>query len=347
MNERPKLLRARERLTLQDLAAHAGVSRATVSLVLAKSPLVAEKTRARVLESARLLGYVYNRGAANLRTRRTHTIGVAINEITNPYFTGLTAEIQRAFLDLGRTVFISNSDEDPARQEQFISTMREYNADGLVICPAQGTDVDSMRRLKEQGIACVLMSRDIAGSGLDYAGHANHRGISLVTEHLIGLGHRRIAMIGGVDLTSTGRERRAGYRETLAANGLPLAPELVVTGTPSRSMGADAIKRLLRLDDPPTAAVCFNDVIAFGVMLGLRQIGREPGRDFAVFGYDDLAEAELWTPALSTVGIDSHAIGTAAARLLLERIDNPDAPVKREISQPRLIIRASGCPPAR
>src|SRR5690606_26135840 len=117
MDERPKPPRSRERLTLQDLAAHAGVSRATVSLVLAKSPLVAEKTRARVLESARLLGYVYNRGAANLRMRRTHTIGVAINEITNPYFTGLTAEIQRAFLDFGRTVFISNSDEDPARQE--------------------------------------------------------------------------------------------------------------------------------------------------------------------------------------------------------------------------------------
>jgi len=347
MDGRPKPVRARERLTLQDLAAHAGVSRATVSLVLAKSPLVAEKTRARVLESARVLGYVYNRGAANLRTRRTHTIGIAINEITNPYFTELTAVLQRAFLELGRTVFVSNSDEDPARQDQFIATMREYNADGLVVCPSEGTEAESLRRLREQGIACVLMSRDIAGSGLDYAGHANHQGTSMVTEHLVGLGHRRIAMIGGADLNSTGRERRLGYRDTLAANGLPLAPELVVTGTPSRSFGAATIKRLLQLDDPPTAAVCFNDVIAFGVMLGLRQIGREPGRDFAVFGYDDLAEAELWTPALSTVGIDSHAIGTAAAKLLIERIDNPDAPPKRLISQPTLIIRESSCPPMR
>src|SRR5690606_4690494 len=268
-------------LRLQDLPVHAGVSRVTVSLVLAHSPLVAEKTRARVLESVRVLGYVYNRGAANLRTRRTHTIGIAINEITNPYFTELTAVLQGAFRDLGRTVFVSNSDEDPARQDQFIATMREYNADGLVICPAQGTEAESLRRLKEQGIACVLMSRDVAGSGLDYAGHANHRGMSLVTEHLIGLGHRRIAMIGGADLTSTGRERRAGFRETMLAKQLPLAPELMVSGTPSRSFGAQTIKRLLQLDDPPTAAVCFNDVIAFGVMLGLRQIGREPGRDFA------------------------------------------------------------------
>lgn len=347
MNERPKLTGGRERLTVQDLAAHAGVSRATVSLVLGKSPLVAEKTRARVLESARLLGYVYNRGAANLRTRRTHTIGVAINEITNPYFTELTAAIQRAFLDRGRMVFVSNSDEEPARQEQFIATMREYNADGLVICPAEGTDPSSLRRLGEQGIACVLVSRDVAGSGLDYVGHANQRGMFLITEHLIGLGHRRIAMLGGADLSSTGLERRAGYREALGAHAIPFAPELMVPGTPSRSFGATAIRQLLRLEEPPTAAVCFNDVIAFGVMLGLRQIGREPGRDFAVFGYDDLAEAELWTPALSTVRIDSDAIGTAATQLLLDRIEEPGGPPRRVVSQPKLIIRESSCPPVR
>jgi LacI family transcriptional regulator len=345
MDDRPKTTGGRERLTLEDLAAHAGVSRATVSLVLGKSPLVAEKTRERVLESARVLGYVYNRGAANLRTRRTHTIGVAINDITNPYFTELTAAIQRAFLDHGRTVFVCNSDEEAGLQEQFIATMREYNADGLVICPTQGTDVASLRRLKEQGIPCVLISRDVAGSGLDYAGHANQRGTFLVTEHLIGLGHRRIAMLGGSDVTSTGVERRAGYRDALSAHGIAVPPDLVVPGTPSRMFGAATIKQLLTLDDPPTAAVCFNDVIAFGVMLGLRQVGREPGRDFAVVGYDDLAEAELWTPALSTVKIDSHAIGTAAAQLLLDRIERPDAPQRRMVSQPNLIIRESSCPP--
>src|SRR5690606_38560291 len=185
---------------------------------------------------------------------------------TNPYFTELTAVIQLAFLDLGRTVFFSNSDEDVARQEQFIATMREYNADGLVICPAQGTDVKSMRRLKELGMACVLMSRDIAGSDLDYAGHNNEAGMRLATEHLIGLGHRRIAMIGGSDLTSTGAERRAGYRQALAAHGIAIAPELIVPGVPSRRFGASAIRELLELPDPPSAAVCFNDVIAFGVM---------------------------------------------------------------------------------
>lgn len=335
----------RRRLTLLDLAAHAGVSRATVSLVLAKSPLVAEATRARVLESARLLGYVYNRGAANLRTRRTHTIGVAINEITNPYFTELTAVVQRAFLAHGRTVFISDSQEDPDQQDHFVATMREYNADGLVICPALGTAPERLRILEESGVPAVLLSRDVPGSGLDYAGHANRRGMAMATEHMIRLGHRRIAMIGGV-ATTTGEDRHAGYRDALAAHDIPADPRLIVGGGTSRLHGAEAIRQLLdTLSDPPTAAVCFNDVVAFGVMLGLRQAGREPGRDFAVSGYDDLAEGALWMPGLTTIRIDSRAIGTAAVELLLDRIEQVDTPPRRFMSEPELVVRQSSCPP--
>src|SRR4051812_49167046 len=113
------------RLTLRDIAEHAGVSMATVSLVLRKSPLVAEATRERVLRAVDVLGYVYNRGAASLRTQRTHTVGVAINDLINPYFAELTSAIERALSRVGRTVFLSNSGEDPERQARFIATMRE------------------------------------------------------------------------------------------------------------------------------------------------------------------------------------------------------------------------------
>ena len=330
-----------QRVTVDDLARHVGVSRATVSLVLRKSPLVAQKTRESVLEAVESLGYVYNRGAANLRTQRSHTIGVAINELANPYFAELTAAIQRAFSDLGRTVFIANAEEDPVRQDQFIATMRKYNVDGLAICPSQGT---KLRRLKAQGIPCVLISRNIAGSGLDYAGHANREGMRMVTEHLIGLGHRRIAMLGGTDQISTGAERRAGYRDALSRHGIPGDPDLIMPGAPTRQFGAATVKALLANNDPPTAAVCFNDVIAFGVMLGLRQLGLEAGRDFAVIGYDDLAEAALWTPALSTVAVDSAGIGAAAAQLLLQRIEHLAGKPRRVVLRPRLILRASSSP---
>jgi LacI family transcriptional regulator len=333
------------RLTQREIAKHAGVSTATVSLVLRKSPLVADATRSRVLASAAALGYVYNRGAASLRTQQTHTVGVAINELVNPYFAELTAAIERALSEVGRTVFLSNSSEDPERQERFIATMREYNADGLILCPAEGTEPASLERIRRFRMPCVLVSRWVAGVELDYAGSDHRRGTALATEHLIGLGHRRIAMLGGNERVSTGIERRQGYRDALAARGLPIDASLVIPGAPTRENGAAWINQLLALPEPPTAAVCFNDVIAFGVMLGLRQLGREPGRDFAVIGNDDIAEAALWRPALTTVAVAYSAIGEAAARLLLERIAEPQRPAQRIVLEPALVVRDTAAPP--
>lgn len=329
------------RLTLRDLAAHAGVSPATVSLVLRKSPLVAKATRERVLASIETLGYVYNRGAASLRTQRTHTVGVAINELANPYFAELTAAIERAFNAIGYSVFLSNSAEDPARQDQFIDTMREYNVDGLIICPAAGTTAKSMQRLIKFDMPCVQLSRYVRGVALDFTGSDNRRGTYLATEHLISLGHRRIAMIGGNDLTSTGWERHKGYTDALKAHGIAVDEALIVPATATRENGAEVIKTLLKGLKPPTAAACYNDLVAFGVMLGLRQVGIEPGDDFAVAGCDDVSEAALWNPALTSVAIDTAAMGDVAARMLLDRIANHGAKRRTVVLEPKLVVRAS------
>ncbi|MBV8768981.1 MAG: LacI family DNA-binding transcriptional regulator [Hyphomicrobiales bacterium] len=332
------------RPTLRELAVHAGVSRATASLVLRKSPLVAERTRLRVRESMAALGYVYNRSAANFRTQRTQTVGVAVTELVNPYFSELTAAIERALVKAGRTVFLSNSSEDPAVQEGFIATMREYNAEGLIICPTQGSKPRTLRRLTEFGMPCVLISRNVPGSGLDYAGNDHRLGLFLSTEHLVSLGHRRIALVGANELISTGVERRQGYEQALAASGIAVDRELILEGPSTRSFGAQAVKTLLATRDPPTASVCFNDVIAFGVMLGLRQLGLEPGRDFAVAGCDDIAEAALWTPALTSISVDTLGMGEAAARLVLERSAEFSLPRRQVVLSPRLIVRASSGP---
>ena len=329
------------RLTLRDLAAHADVSPATVSLVLRKSPLVAKATRERVLASIETLGYVYNRGAASLRTQRSHTVGVAINELANPYFAELTAAIERAFNAVGYSVFLSNSAEDPGRQDQFIDTMREYNVDGLIICPAAGTTVKSMQRLIKFDMPCVQVSRYVRGVALDFAGNDHRRGTCLATEHLIALGHRRIAMIGGNDLTSTGWERRKGYTDALKAHNIAADPDLIVPAIATRENGAEAIKTLLKGSNPPTAAACYNDLVAFGVMLGLRQIGIEPGDDFAVAGCDDVSEAALWNPALTSIAIDTTAMGEVAARMLLDRIGNHGAKRRNVVLEPKLVVRAS------
>ncbi len=337
----------RGRLTLRDLARHADVSPATVSLVLRKSPLVAEKTRARVLESMRTLGYVYNRGAASLRTQRTHTVGVATNELVNPYFAELTAAIESALSRIGYSVFLSNSAEGPGHQDQFIDTMREYNADGLIICPAAGTTAASMQRTIDYRMPCVQISRHVDGVALDFSGNDHRRGTYLATEHLIALGHTRIAMVGCLEGVSTGEERRQGFLDALAAHGLPVEPDLMIACKATRENGAEAIRALLASGTPPTAAACYNDVIAFGVMLGLRQIGLEPGVDFAVTGCDDIPEAALWSPALTSVSIDTATMGENAAQLLLHRIADFDAPPRRLILEPKLVVRASSGLPLR
>lgn len=329
--------------TLRDLARHAGVSPATVSLVLRKSPLVAETTRARVQAAIQALGYVYNRGAASLRSRRTHTVGAAMNELSNPYFAGLTTALEQALSRVGHTVFLSNSQEDPVRQARFIETMREYSADGLVLCPAERTLPGDLAALG-RGMPCVLISRDVPGSGIDYVGHDHAGGTRQGVEHLLQLGHRRIAMIGGTAWNWTGQERLAGYRAALRSWGI--APDLTlhVSCGPTREQGADAIAQLLALPDRPTAAACFNDMLAFGVMLGLRRAGIEPGREFSVVGNDDVAEAALWTPALTTSVIDATALGEGVAELLLARIADPFAPQRRLVLPARLVIRDSTGP---
>ncbi len=331
----------RSRLTLRDLAKHADVSPATVSLVLRKSPLVAETTRERVLESVRTLGYVYNRGAASLRTQRTHTVGIAINELINPYFAQLTAAIERALNRIGYSVFLSNSAEDPVHQDHFIETMREHNADGVIVCPAERTTAVSLQQLNAFQMPCVLISRHVPGAAVDFAGNDHRRGSFLAAEHLISLGHTRIAMIGGNEYSSTGIERHEGFAAALAAHGVTFDPGLLVTCAPTREGGAEAILRLLDRADPPTAAVCYNDVIAFGVMLGLRKLGLEPGQDFAVTGCDDIAEAALWSPGLTSVAIDTVAMGDAAVQLLLARIAETDAPPRSVVLEPKLVVRAS------
>jgi LacI family transcriptional regulator len=329
------------RVTLRELAHHADVSTATVSLVLRESPLVAEATRQRVQLAIAKLGYVYNRGAANLRTRRTNTVGIVINDLTNPYFAELTAAMEATLGRVGRVAFLSNSEESPERQDRFIDLLREYNVDGVLMTPALRTPPASIRRLKQWGLPCVLVSRYLAGVTADYAGSDNLRGAEMVTAHLVALGHRRIAFIGGSALSSTGRDRRDGFRRAMRTASLSVDERWVVECPPTREQGAAALSALLDGPDRPTAAIGFNDIVAFGLMLELMRRGIRPGRDFAVTGFDDVAEAALWMPPLTTVGVDRNAIGEAAARLLLERIDNRDTSPRRKIVEPKLIIRES------
>ncbi len=336
------------RPTLVDIANATGVSKATVSLVLRNSPTIPKRTHERVLEAAKNLGYVYNRGAAGLRSTESRLIAMAVNDLINPYFAEIVAAMEDALTEQNRIVLMSNTAESVARQSAFVSAVREYNVAGLLVVPAMGTDAAFVDLLRSWRLPCVMVSRSVPGAEVDLV-QANHRaGMIAATQHLLELGHRRIGMIGLNENISTGRERFEGYRQALFDAGIALEPRLVLSGPATRDTGMAHVLALLDLPEPPTAVVCFNDVVAFGAMLGLRSRELTPGRDFSVIGFDDIAEATLWRPALTTVAVARQTVGRTAVQMLLRRIEAFDAPVEAVLLPTELVIRdTTGAPPAR
>ncbi|MEQ8934145.1 MAG: LacI family DNA-binding transcriptional regulator [Silicimonas sp.] len=322
---------APRKVRLIEVAREAGVSRSAVSLALRGHPSIPERTRNRIQEAVQSLGYVYNRGAASLRTASTQTVGIIVHDVTNPYFAEIVAAVQDEMTRHGRVVLFGNTQESTTRQAEFIETFREHNVDGLIVCPAAGTRPETVADVQRSGLPLVIFSRDIPEANVDYVGGANLEGMQKATAHLISAGHRRIAMVGANMEIATGRDRLAGYRAALAEADIPEDPALVIEGPATRDFGLQAIKSLMAQDPNLTACVCFNDVLAFGVMLGLRNDGKEAGRDFSVVGFDDVAEATLWRPALTSLGFSHEELGRQVAELLLRRVGQPDAPPKRVV----------------
>ncbi len=328
-------------VTIVDIARRAGVSKSTVSLVLKASPLVRAETRARVAAAMTELGYVYNRGAASLRRARTGLVGMVINDLSNPFFTELAIGIERALQASGYVPFLANAAESLSRQADVVRAMREHGAAGLILSPAIGTDAAEIERLVGPSFPFVLAIRRVPDVRSALVVSDDSGGAARATAHLIGLGHTAIAFIGGLDGMGVRRDRVAGYRQALAAAQLVPAPDWLVESRPTMDGGAEAMSRLLALPQPPTAAVCFNDVVAIGALHAIARAGRVPGRDVAVVGFDDTREAQLVTPALTTVAIDPPGLGERAAQMLLRQIAEGQRRVDAHVGEARLVVRAS------
>ncbi len=333
-----------KRTSLKDVAQFAGLSTGTVSMVLNNNPSVAPKTRAHVLNVIDELGYVYNRSGAQLRHQRTRIVGVSICNFANPYFAEITVGIEEALGELGLALVLGHSGESVLQQTKFINTAREHNVEGLILIPAVRTTRKTLEKVLDWDIPLVMVSRYIPGIACDYAGIDNISGLVLATEHLLNLGHERIAYVGVNRHTSSGRERFRGYKTALCAAGHEIIQDLLVECEASREQGFLAAKKLMASKEPPTAIVCFNDMLSFGVMLGLRNIGVEPGRECSVVGADDVAEAALWKPGLTTVAMTPRLLGLRAGQLLRKRLEAPDRPPERLLLKPELVVRGSSGP---
>ena len=310
-------------VTINEIAQHAGVFRATVSLVLRESSKVGAATRERVLESIREHGYFYNRTAANLRGRTSKTIGVIVPNLLNPFNAALTAGINATLDEAGWVAFLANTGDKADRQDRFLLRMREQNVDGIIISHAIGTGSDVISRLQDWRLAIVQTLRCAGGNTTDYVNGDYRFGMRLAVEHLLALGHQRIAYIGSNQNHSGYFDRKAGFRGTLRAHRLD--DSILLRCPPDRRGGFDCVPDLVSHPRAPTAVVCHSDLVAMGVMRGLRQHNLMPGVDFAVIGIDGIEEGAFSIPPLTTIALDPWRLGEDAARLLLARLKNPAA----------------------
>lgn len=338
------------KVTVRDIADGCGVSRATVSLVLRGSPLVNKDTRARVEAELRKQNYVYNRAAANLRQRTSSSIALVINELANPFFAEFAAGVDEVVGAAGFVTLLGCTSESPARQQAVLGSLIEHGPGGLILSPAEGSDAGQVLAAVGARTPLLLFNRELGGAQPEYAhwdvlALDNQQGARQAAEHLLAQGHRRIAFFGGHRQSSSCRQRRAGYREAMQAAAVPIAPSWEVECTPTRLEAAHAAPALFVAEPAPTAAVCYNDAVALGLMLGLAQRGLHAGIDFAVTGFDDIAEAAVATPPLTTLDAAPRARGRQAAQMLLTRLREPVTPSRRVIAPVQLIVRASSCPP--
>jgi len=336
----------RGRVTLQVIAERLAVSTATVSLALRDSMVVADSTKRKVQRVAREMGYIANRSAASLRTSRTNILAVAFPDVANPYFSEMLAAIEETVRSSGRTILLGTCNESIPRQESALSSLREYRPDGVIVCPVGGSTEDSLRDIAESGMPIVQIGREIEGLNADFVGADDRYATELAVAHLAELGHRSIAYVGGEDSTSIGRLRHASFLESLQRHGCLANKPAIITGDGRRATGLDSVPRLLAMAERPTAIVCFNDTVAFGVMHGLQRAGLTPGRDVSVVGCDDVGDAALWVPPLTTIHNQHIEMGRLAAEMMMRRIQDPGQPRRRITLEPRLVVRETTAQPA-
>ncbi len=333
------LKQRKRRITLQDVAKHAGVSTSTASLVIRNNPRISDATRKKVLDSIEELGYVYDRVAAKLRSQSSKIIGVIVTDISNKFISEFLIGVQQTLEKMDYTVLLGTTFDSVLKQERLISTMVEHRVDGLIINPASKSNKSTVSQLNHLELPVVLANREVDHANCDYVGIDYIKGTFLAVEHLLKKGHKRIAFLGGIKMSTTWKDRMKGFQEAHSMAGLEVDKSLIIDGLPTSEGGVQTVLEVLKNPDPPTAIFCFSDLVAFGVLQGLGMKGMTPGKDIDIVGFDNIPEAEIYHPPLTTVSSFPRTIGVKAATILYNKLEQDDPIQQRIILNPELVIR--------
>jgi LacI family transcriptional regulator len=341
-------VRAAAAVTLRDVARVAGVHPATVSRALNEETraLVNEDTARRVLKAAEELGYRPNPIARGLKTNRSYTIGVLVPDLTNPLFPPILRGIEDGLETAGYTPLTANTDNDPERELLDAQTMRARQVEGIIAATAR-SDHRLHDALLEAGIELVLVNRRQAELPVSSATADDRMGMRLAVEHLLSLGHTRIAHIAGPLDYSTGLDRHESFLETMRAAGVEPDPELVVVAEAfTESEGERLCGQLVDAGREFTAIAAANDLLALGCYDVFAERGIRCPEEISVVGFNDMPFAARFSPPLTTIHIPHYEIGKAAADLMLDRLQDGDTPPREIRLEPSLVVRGSAARPA-
>ena len=337
-------------ITIKDIAKRAGVSHSTVSRALRVNHLVSSETAKRIRQVAQDMGYRPSAVARSLKTNRTQVLGVIVSSISDPFFSEILNGIEVSAQARGYSLFIAASQHDPVKERQIVQTMMEQRTDGVIICSSSFSP-EHGRQLLSYGFPVVVVNHQGSESFNYSIYHDDVDGSSQISQHLISLGHKRIAYLGNAQSGRTTQDRLHGFLDAMENANLPVPGSYihhVEGGEPS--LGAESVDYFARLTPRPTAIVCFNDMLAIGVLKGCEQAGLKIPADLSVTGFDNITYSAFTTPCLTTFDQPKISIGQEAAQLLLDLLQAgngliPDTP-NVKVLQGKLLVRGSTGKPA-
>jgi LacI family transcriptional regulator len=337
-------MQQKKRLTLEDLARQLGVHSSTVSRVMNPETrhLISDQVAQRVLEAAAGQDFQPNRIASSLRTRRSHTIGVVLPDITNPLFPPILLGIDKVLSESGYVALVANAGSDRAHQRFVVDQMLARQVDGLILATVTRSDPVLAHCLKD-GIAVVTVNRSDAQGKVPDVVCDDLIGMRLTVDHLVGLGHRHIAHIAGPQKISTGRLRKQGFVAAMKVHELEAL--MVQADAHTRESGRQACAEILRKFPAVTAIAAGNDLIALGCYDALREARKRCPEDVSVVGHNDMPLTDMLAPPLTTIRIPHHEMGAQTARLLLEYIRGEQSEHIRVVLKPELVVRGSTASP--
>lgn len=326
--------------TIREVAQKAQVSYTTVSHVINNTRFVTEETRQRVLAAMAELSYRPNTLARALRRGETCTLGLILPDSANPFFAEVGRSIEEAAFEKGYNIILCNSEGNKDKELRYVKVLSEKQMDGIIFM-ATGDETSSLHSLLEQDIPIVVVDRELPEIEMDLVLTNNWEGGYLATQHLIDLGHRRIACIAGPSFLTPSAQRVTGYRQALLDSGLEYNENLVVQGDFHPQTGWQGAQQLLMLPEPPSAIFVCNDMMAIGVLSLAAAFGIRIPDELSVVGFDNIDLSAYTIPPLTTYAQPKTLLGQSAVSLLLERIQDRELPARRVVLTGKLVVRKS------